>query len=122
SSAGRAARLGLGLLLAGLLLATPAARAQHVAVPTPPDQPPIPADLLESERNTIEVFRAAGASVVFVTNNALRRDFFSANVTEVPQGSGSGFLWDEFGHVVTNYHVVERGQTFSVTLADGTTH
>ena len=82
--------------------------------------PPIPAGLLASEKNTIQVFRAAGPSVVFVTNNALRRDFFSTNVTEVPQGTGSGFLWDRHGHVVTNYHVLEGGQTFSVTLADGT--
>jgi S1-C subfamily serine protease len=83
---------------------------------------PIPPGLLESERNTIEVFRAAGQSVVYVTNNALRRNRFSTNVTEVPQGTGSGFLWDRHGHVVTNFHVIENGQTFSVTLADGTTH
>ena len=106
------------------LIAWPAAAQSAPSGPssTPPPPPPLPDGLLESERNTIEVFRAAGGSVVFVTNNALRRDFFSANVTEVPQGSGSGFLWDEFGHVVTNYHVVQGGQTFSVTLADGTTH
>ncbi len=82
---------------------------------------PIPRDLLESERNTIEVFRDAGPSVVFVTNNALRRDFFSTNVTEVPQGTGSGFLWDQRGHVVTNFHVIENGQTFSITLPGGAT-
>ena len=100
----------------------PQAAAQPVANPAPPSDPPLPEGLLESERNTIDVFRTAGSSVVFVTNNALRRDMFTANVTEVPQGSGSGFLWDKFGHVVTNYHVVQGGQTFSVTLADGTTH
>ena len=98
------------------------AAAQTLTNPAPPVYPPLPEGLLESERNTIDVFRTAGSSVVFVTNNALRRDFFTANVTEVPQGSGSGFLWDKFGHVVTNYHVVQGGQTFSVTLADGTTH
>ncbi|MGY8738668.1 MAG: S1C family serine protease, partial [bacterium] len=67
------------------------------------------------------VFRSAGPSVVYVTNNALRRDYFSANVSEVPQGTGSGFLWDEHGHVVTNYHVIESGQTFSVSLPSGVT-
>ena len=82
---------------------------------------PVPAGLLESELNTIDVFRKAGPSVVFVTNNALRRNRFSTNVKEVPQGAGSGFLWDDHGHVVTNYHVVEGGQTFSVTLASGET-
>lgn len=105
-----------------MVVARSRAAAQTVTAPAPPAHPPIPEGLLESERNTIEVFRAAGSSVVFVTNNALRRDFFNANVTEVPQGSGSGFLWDAFGHVVTNYHVVQGGQTFSVTLADGSTH
>jgi len=82
---------------------------------------PSMAGLLESERNTIDVFRRAGPSVIFVTNNALQRDYFSTNVTEVPQGTGSGFLWDTHGHVVTNYHVVEGGQTFTVTLPSGET-
>jgi len=76
-------------------------------------------DLLPSERNTIEVFRRARDSVVFVTNKALQRDRFSTNISEVPRGTGSGFLWDGAGHVVTNYHVIEGGQTFSVTLSDG---
>jgi S1-C subfamily serine protease len=106
------------LLFVGLSQAV----AQSVTAPTPPAPPPLPEGLVESERNTIEIFRKAGGSVVFVTNNALRRDFFTADVTVVPQGTGSGFLWDEFGHVVTNYHVVQGGQTFSVTLADGSTH
>jgi len=111
-----------------LALAAPVAPAQVVAPVAPPapalvpTHPPLPPGLLETERNTIEVFREAGPSVVFVTNNALRRDFFTADVTVVPQGSGSGFLWDRFGHVVTNYHVVQGGQTFSVTLADGSSH
>jgi S1-C subfamily serine protease len=90
----------------------------NVAVTT---EAPIPSDLLTSEKNTIEVFRAAGPSVVYVTNNALRRDYFSTNVTEVPQGAGSGFIWDHHGHVVTNFHVIENGQTFSVTLPTGVT-
>ena len=111
----RLIRLALSLLLAlsmGSLEASPS-RADTGE--------PLPPGLLESERNTIEVFRAAGGSVVFVTNNALRRDLFSTNVTRVPQGTGSGFLWDAHGHIVTNYHVVAGGSSFSVALADGTT-
>jgi len=80
---------------------------------------PVPVDLLPDERNTIEVFRRTSPSVVYVNTNALRQDFFSLNVVEVPQGSGSGFVWDRNGHIVTNYHVVQAGNSFSVTLADG---
>jgi S1-C subfamily serine protease len=80
---------------------------------------PLPPDLLEDERNTIEVFRRTSRSVVFVTNTALARDRFTLNVVEIPQGSGSGFVWDSKGHVVTNFHVVRGGQAFTVTLADG---
>ena len=39
-------------------------------------------------------------------------------VSEVPQGSGSGFVWDRDGHVVTNFHVIENGNQFVVTLFD----
>jgi S1-C subfamily serine protease len=84
-----------------------------------PAERPIPSGLLEDERNTIEVFRHCSASVAYVTNNAVQRDFFTADVVEVPQGSGSGFLWDTKGHVVTNFHVVQNGQAFSIALADG---
>lgn len=76
--------------------------------------------LLEDERNTIEVFRRVSRSVVFITNKQLRRNLFSLNVMEIPRGSGSGFLWDRAGHVVTNFHVIAGGDLFSVTLHDGT--
>ena len=70
------------------------------------------------ERRDIEVFRAASQSVVFITSIALRRDLWSLDVEQIPQGSGSGFLWDRRGHVVTNFHVIASGDRFSVTLAD----
>jgi hypothetical protein len=67
-----------------------------------PLERPIPHELLETEKNTIEVFRRCAPSVVFVTNSRQRRSFRGLNETEIPQGSGSGFIWDEQGHVVTN--------------------
>jgi S1-C subfamily serine protease len=79
-------------------------------------------DLLEDERNTIEVFQAAARSVVHIENRALRRDWFTASVTEVPQGTGTGFVWDTNGHIVTNYHVVKGATSVHVTLWDGSTH
>jgi len=83
---------------------------------------PIPHGLLETEKNTIEVFRRAAPSVVFITNSRQVRHFRGLNVTEIPQGSGSGFLWDERGHVVTNYHVIRGGDTFAVTFGDGVSY
>ncbi|MEL6923310.1 MAG: trypsin-like peptidase domain-containing protein, partial [Bacteroidota bacterium] len=48
----------------------------------------------------------------------VRRDYFTMNVTEIPRGTGSGFIWDKKGHVVTNYHVIKGANRVTVTLAD----
>ena len=78
-------------------------------------------DLAEDEKNTIEVFRNSAPSVVYITSIALRRNLFSLNVYEIPQGTGSGFVWDTQGRVVTNYHVISDANRLEVTLADHTT-
>ncbi len=98
-------------VLAFLLLAT-AAEAR-----TPAPRGPLTAE----ERAQIELFRNAAQSVVYVTNLAVRRDVFSMD-TEVQQGTGSGFVWDDAGHIVTNYHVVEHAQGLMVTLSDHSQH
>lgn len=72
----------------------------------------------EDETNTTEVFSGASPSVVYVTSTALRRQMFSLNVLEIPQGAGSGFIWDDSGLIVTNYHVVARANKLTVTLSD----
>jgi len=82
----------------------------------------LPPFLLEDERNTIEIFREQSDAVVFIRNSELRRQMFSRNVMEVPRGSGSGFVWDNRGYIVTNYHVIQGGDQMSVTLSDGTEH
>ncbi|GAF73544.1 unnamed protein product [marine sediment metagenome] len=79
-------------------------------------------DLADDEQATIELFRAVSPSVVYVSPMALRRDLFSLNVFEVPRGTGSGFIWDADGHVVTNFHVISGASTVRVTLADGSTY
>ena len=82
----------------------------------------LPAHLLASEKTIIAVFQRAAPRVVNVQNHRYRRTgFFSAEVTEVPQGSGSGFLWDQSGHVVTNFHVVEGGHRVTASFGDGKT-
>jgi S1-C subfamily serine protease len=56
--------------------------------------------------------------VVHIANIATRRDFFSFDVMQIQQGTGSGFVWDRDGHIVTNFHVIEGGDTFQVRLDD----
>lgn len=74
--------------------------------------------LTNSEQATINLFEAAAPSVAFITTSNLRRDYWSRNVTEIPRGSGSGFIWDKTGHVITNYHVIQGADRAQVTLAD----
>ncbi|MBM9512095.1 S1C family serine protease [Desulfogranum marinum] len=77
-------------------------------------------DLAMDEKNTIEIFRSAAPSVVYITSIAVRRNLFSLNVYEIPQGTGSGFVWDKQGRIVTNYHVISDAGRIEVTLADHT--
>jgi S1-C subfamily serine protease len=76
-------------------------------------------DLSVEEQVTIAVFEKATRSVAFIANTAMQRDPWSFNVLEVPQGSGTGFVWDKQGHIVTNFHVVYQADAIIVTLADG---
>ena len=79
------------------------------------------ADLSQDEQSTIRIFEASAPSVVHITNKALRgRDMFRQR-TEVPQGMGTGFVWDDQGHVVTNFHVVDGATALEVRLIDGST-
>ncbi|WNM57309.1 S1C family serine protease [Candidatus Nitrospira allomarina] len=73
------------------------------------------------ELNTIAVFEKAAQSVVYITNTAVRRDIWSLNTFEVPQGSGSGFIWNRQGHIVTNYHVIYGADSIQVVLDDQST-
>ncbi len=76
-------------------------------------------ELGAEERATIELFEQARDSVVFISTRSRVRDIWSRNVFTVPRGNGSGFVWDESGHVVTNLHVIEGASEASVKLADG---
>ena len=71
--------------------------------------------LLEVETKTIDIYRRAVPSTVNVSNIKLARNMFYGEV-EIPQGAGSGFVYDESGHIITNYHVVQGGQSFVVTF------
>jgi len=74
------------------------------------------------EQSTIDVFSKFARSVVHITSLETRRDRMTLNDAEIPQGVGSGFVWDQDGHIVTNYHVVQMGNSAAVTLNDNTTY
>jgi S1-C subfamily serine protease len=76
-------------------------------------------DLAADEKSTIELFERSRASVVFISTRQQVRDFWTRNVFSVPRGTGSGFVWDDAGHVVTNYHVIQGASEATVRLADG---
>jgi S1-C subfamily serine protease len=79
-------------------------------------------DLASDEQATIELFKHASPSVVYISTRRRVIDYWSRDVLSVPQGTGSGFIWDESGHVVTNYHVIEGASEAEVRLNDGRTY
>lgn len=103
----------IGLVIVGW---PPVAAPQGAATPSRPVV--ARGSLTEAELTTIEIFERASPSVVFITRVQHVRDFFTRNVMRVPRGTGSGFIWDDDGHVVTNFHVIEGAQEALVTLAD----
>lgn len=74
------------------------------------------------EDNNIEVFKHSSSSVVHITNSRLVRTRYSLNPQEVPQGTGTGFIWSEDGYIVTNYHVVQQASRVTVSLQDGSSY
>ena len=74
------------------------------------------------EENNIEIFKRSSPSVVHITNSRLVRSFYSLNPQEVPQGTGTGFIWNQEGYIVTNFHVIQQANVVTVTLQDGTSY
>jgi S1-C subfamily serine protease len=78
--------------------------------------------IFEYESALIDLFEKAAPSVCFITTSTLGKDFWNRNVFEIPAGSGSGFIWDRDGHIVTNFHVIRNAKKIRVTLADQNTY
>ena len=72
----------------------------------------------EDERNTVQIFTQSSASTVFVTERRVVVDYLAGRAVEVPAGAGSGFVWDDQGHIVTNFHVIQKARKVTVTLQD----
>jgi len=113
----------------GLLLVVGAAIGLLLAVlaplRSPPSAVPVPVsprgDLAPSEQTTIELFEAARDSVVSITTAREVFDPWTRSTQNVPRGTGSGFVWDEAGHIVTNHHVIAGASAAQIRLADGRT-
>lgn len=128
--------LGIALLLGGFIIGiswtngTSTATADKVEAnttqPSVPSSGRLPADDLprfaNDEDATIALFEAAAPSVNYITTTNLRSSRWSRDVAEIPRGTGSGFVWDKEGHIITNYHVIEGADRATVTLANGDTH
>lgn len=76
-------------------------------------------NLAEDETSTIELFEQSRDSVVFITTRQRVMDVWTRNIFSVPSGTGSGFIWDDSGHIVTNLHVVKGASEATVRLTDG---
>jgi S1-C subfamily serine protease len=76
-------------------------------------------ELTSEEQQNIDIFEKWKASVVYIATSDRVMDFWTRNVTNVPRGTGSGFIWDTAGHVVTNVHVIAGAAAANVKLADG---
>src|SRR5690606_13440373 len=113
------AMLAVGLLaLLGACWRSDAQSAQPAATSlprTPTERGPLSAE----EQATIDLFERSRMSVVFIATTQRVVDVWTRNALQVPRGTGSGFIWDESGHVITNNHVLQGASGAQVRLADG---
>lgn len=118
----RSLRAAIVRRLAWMLLATSCVLAPALALAQQESGPRSVAprgELGAEERATIALFEHARDSVVFISTRSRVRDAWSRNVLSVPRGTGSGFIWDTVGHVVTNFHVIQGASEATIKLADG---
>ena len=105
-------------------------RTENVAAGTSPSNAGTGGELSDDEASiytpeelhTIRLFENASPSVCYITTKTRQRSFWSFDVTEVPSGSGSGFVWDQDGHIITNYHVIKGATQAIVTLGNGNSY
>ena len=114
------------LIVAGVIWLEPWKQATSPSSTSSPGSGPAPAprqveargSLAEDEQNNISVFKAVSPSVVHITTVELARNFLSLDAMQIPRGTGSGFIWDDRGNIVTNFHVIQGASAARVTLSD----
>lgn len=116
----RAALLGAVAVIGGFYLLRSLNYILHIS--STPRQISSTSGFDAEEQSTITLFENAQASVVYITTSSVERDFVSMNLFEIPQGAGSGFVWNAQGYVVTNFHVIQNAEVARVTLHDQSTH
>jgi len=82
-------------------------------------QQPEHQDLLAVERRTVEIFERASPSIVQIVGRKGSSDMISTDDKTTGTQTGTGFVWDNLGHVVTNNHVVEGTNALAVRLSNG---
>ncbi len=94
---------------------------QTAPEPTPAAAAVVPdVSIISDERNNIQVYKSVSPAVVNLTSTTIQYDFFFRVLPS--QGSGSGFLIDAEGNILTNYHVVSGARSVEVTLSDQSRH
>ena len=78
-------------------------------------------DLPPAEQAIVDLFENTSPSVVYISTVTRRRDIFGRGV-DVAQGTGTGFIWDAEGHVVTNFHVLQGASSARVVMHDQTSY
>jgi S1-C subfamily serine protease len=115
----------LRILIIGFLIAAGAwyvapELLEHVGRAEAAPRPVVPrGELTAEEKSNIAIFEASKGSVVYISTTERVVDYWSRNVMTVPRGTGSGFVWDDEGHVVTNLHVISGAAAANIRLADG---
>jgi S1-C subfamily serine protease len=116
---GRIALIGAASLLAVLFVRQSWLNSASLNDPRAAPRPVTArSELSGDERSTINLFRQASPAVVNITAIGVERDLFTLNLYQIPQGTGSGFVWDTNGDIITNFHVIQNADAAQVTLAD----
>ncbi len=119
---------GILVLIAGVLFGLsyqnihPSSEVERQESPALQQVEYTPEDLQENEKAIIALFNQSVPSVTYITTSTLEKNYWNRNVSEIPRGSGSGFIWDEQGHIVTNFHVIQGADKATVTLHNQSTY
>ena len=124
--------LGAGILLTALVIVPRTVQRQLSSTLVRAEQPtavtPVqytsslapalkPGDFTDDELNNIQIYERANRAVVYVTTVTTQYTWFYQAVQQ--EGTGSGVIIDQLGHVITNFHVINGADKISITLADG---